>query len=140
LPYASEIITQQYCVNNKKQKLFDIIFAGVYGWRVNKIQRSPDQTGISISMSKQELAKIDERAAELGLPRSKYLVLLARRDIATGGGLTLEASSISKIADSIVSDAMPATGLAVPASYKSKPKAVSQTKALRGKGLGKKAS
>lgn len=52
-------------------------------------QRKPDQTAISISMSRQLLADLDARASLLGLTRSQYLAQLARNDIATGGGMVI---------------------------------------------------
>lgn len=56
-------------------------------------QRAPDQTAISVSIGKELLAKIDARAAGLGLSRSQYLANLARNDVATGGDLLLKESS-----------------------------------------------
>jgi hypothetical protein len=48
-------------------------------------------TAVSVSLPTVLLGQIDDRAAELGIPRSQYLVLLARKDIVTGGPLTLPA-------------------------------------------------
>jgi len=103
-----------------------------------KIQRSPGQTAISISMAKEELTAIDARAASLNLPRSKYLALLAQRDIAAGGALTIESSSVSKLADAVVSSAMPATPLTVPVNYGSAKQAVRRSKQPRAVGSKKK--
>lgn len=55
--------------------------------------RSPDQTAISISMDNDLRAQIDDRAKSLGLNRSKYLALLARNDIASGGDMTVREQS-----------------------------------------------
>lgn len=44
-------------------------------------KRSPDQAIVSVSISREALAKIDARAAELALPRSAYLKLLAQQDL-----------------------------------------------------------
>ena len=52
-------------------------------------ERSPEQTAISVSLTKDQLAQIDARADSLNLPRSRYLVLLAQHDIARGGPLTI---------------------------------------------------
>ena len=52
-------------------------------------ERSPEQTAISVSLTKEQLAQIDARADSLNLPRSRYLVLVAQHDIARGGPLTI---------------------------------------------------
>lgn len=52
-------------------------------------KRRPNQTAISVSISVEQLARIDARAASLGLNRSQYLIQLARKDVSTGGDLTL---------------------------------------------------
>lgn len=52
-------------------------------------QRRPNQTAISVSISVEQLARIDARAASLGLNRSQYLVQLARKDVSAGGDLVL---------------------------------------------------
>ena len=44
---------------------------------------------MSISLPKALLRQIDARAERLGIPRSQYLALIARRDILIGGSLTL---------------------------------------------------
>lgn len=43
-------------------------------------------------MQESERDEIDSRAASLGLNRSQYLVALARKDIASGGDLTIPAA------------------------------------------------
>lgn len=48
-------------------------------------------TAVSISLPTALLHQIDERADQLGIPRSQYIALLARKDIVTGGPLTLPA-------------------------------------------------
>jgi hypothetical protein len=61
-------------------------------------QRKPNQTAISVSISVEQLARIDARAAFLGLNRSQYLIQLARKDVSTGGDLILrDAPPISPI-------------------------------------------
>lgn len=52
--------------------------------------RSPGNTAISISLSEELLYQIDARAKRLGVPRSTYLVQLARKDILAGGNLALQ--------------------------------------------------
>ena len=52
-------------------------------------ERSKDQTAISVSLPKSILAQIDDRANDLGVGRSRYLVWLAQHDIARGGDLTI---------------------------------------------------
>ena len=47
------------------------------------------QTAVTISLPKALLRQIDARADRLGIPRSQYLALIARRDILIGGSLTL---------------------------------------------------
>jgi hypothetical protein len=103
-----------------------------------KIKRSPDQTGISVSMSKQELLDIDNRSKALGLPRSKYLVLLAKRDIACGGGLILEANLPATLADAVSSSLVNEAPLAVPVSYGSPKQAARRSKVPRVGGSKKK--
>ena len=48
-------------------------------------------TSVSVSLPTALLRQIDVRADQLGIPRSQYLALLARKDIVTGGPLTLPA-------------------------------------------------
>lgn len=47
--------------------------------------RAPDQTAVSISLPKDLLTSIDERAAKLGLNRSRYLGLIAQQDLHNPG-------------------------------------------------------
>ena len=51
--------------------------------------RNPQQTVISVSMSRSLLGQIDERAGALGMSRSQYLAQLARADLISRGELTL---------------------------------------------------
>ena len=51
--------------------------------------RSQDQTAISVSITKDLLIRIDNRATELGLTRSRYIAVVAQIDIAKGGPLTI---------------------------------------------------
>ena len=53
-------------------------------------QRKPDQTAISVSMSRELLSQIDARAARLGLNRSTYLASLVRNDLVEKGALVLQ--------------------------------------------------
>lgn len=55
--------------------------------------RTPGQTAISVSMLDTLVADIDDRARNLGLSRSKYLVQLAKNDLKKKGRLTLEDTS-----------------------------------------------
>ena len=57
--------------------------------------RSPGQTAISVSIPLDLLAEVDKRAAALGLSRSVYLALLARKDLVDGGDLTLKETPVS---------------------------------------------
>ena len=50
-------------------------------------ERSKGQTAISVSLSRNVLAQIDDRAKDLGIGRSRYLVWLAQHDLAKGGEL-----------------------------------------------------
>ena len=45
-------------------------------------RRGQNQTGVSISLTKDLLEEIDARARLLGITRSQYLIQLARRDLA----------------------------------------------------------
>ena len=51
--------------------------------------RSKEQTAISVSITKDLLTRIDNRANELGLSRSRYIAVVAQIDIAKGGPLTI---------------------------------------------------
>jgi hypothetical protein len=51
--------------------------------------RSQEQTAISVSITKELLTRIDNRADELGLSRSRYIAVVAQIDIAKGGPLTI---------------------------------------------------
>jgi len=53
-------------------------------------------TAISISLPTVLLRQIDERADQLGIPRSQYIGLLARKDIVTGGPLSLPVADPDK--------------------------------------------
>jgi len=52
-------------------------------------ERSPEQTAISVSITKDLLSRIDNRASEVGLSRSRYIAVIAQIDIAKGGPLTI---------------------------------------------------
>ena len=56
-------------------------------------QRKPDQTAISVSMSKEMLAQMDARAKALGLNRSQYIAQLARADLLAKGALVIQDSA-----------------------------------------------
>ena len=51
--------------------------------------RSQEQTAISVSITKDLLTRINDRASELGLTRSRYIAVIAQIDIAKGGPLTI---------------------------------------------------
>ena len=53
--------------------------------------RSPQQTAISVSITKDLLARIDLRADALGLSRSRYIAVVTEQDIEKGGPLTIAA-------------------------------------------------
>ncbi len=52
-------------------------------------ERSKDQIAISVSLPKPVLSQIDQRAKDLGIGRSRYLMWLAQHDLAKGGELTI---------------------------------------------------
>jgi hypothetical protein len=62
----------------------------------NVKERSPDQTAISVSISRDLLALIDARAQSLNLTRSRYLALLAQQDLTKGGPLVIPAPDASQ--------------------------------------------
>ncbi len=47
-------------------------------------------TAVSVSLGKELLEKIDERAGRLGITRSVYLSNLARNDLAQGGNFVIQ--------------------------------------------------
>jgi hypothetical protein len=51
-------------------------------------ERSPDNTSVCISLDKGLLAEIDKRAKLHGLPRSRYLALIAKHDLAAKNGVS----------------------------------------------------
>jgi hypothetical protein len=51
--------------------------------------QAPKQTAISISLPQDLLDRIDTRARELNIPRSRYLAWLAQGDIAKGGAIAI---------------------------------------------------
>ena len=55
-----------------------------------------EQTAISVSITKDLLARIDARAAALGLTRSRYLAVVAQQDIEKGGPLVIAAGGTSE--------------------------------------------
>jgi hypothetical protein len=57
----------------------------------NAKERSPDQTAISVSISKDLLTLIDARARYFSLSRSRYLAVLAQQDLTKGGPLVMPA-------------------------------------------------
>ena len=57
----------------------------------NVKERSPDQTAISVSISKDLLTLIDARARFFNLSRSRYLAILAQQDLTKGGPLVMPA-------------------------------------------------
>jgi hypothetical protein len=58
--------------------------------------RPTGQKVISVSLPEELLKQIDVRADSLGLPRSTYLVLLAKADLREMGALTVAAASKEK--------------------------------------------
>ena len=59
-------------------------------------ERSKGQTAVSISLPKELLDQIDLRAGALGLPRSQYLALVARKDIMMGGAFVIPTADATK--------------------------------------------
>ena len=51
--------------------------------------RSKDQTAISVSITKDLLTRIDDRASAVGQTRSRYIAVVTQIDIAKGGPLTI---------------------------------------------------
>ncbi len=80
-------------------------------------ERSPEQTAISVSLTKEQLLQIDARADSLNLPRSRYLVLVAQHDIARGGPLTIvtQEQSQTRVPIALTPAALDFLKLAVPA-------------------------
>ena len=58
-------------------------------------KRSDSITAISVSIPKELLVLVDQRAASLKMNRSQYLAQLVRGDIADGGPLTIHEESAS---------------------------------------------
>ena len=58
--------------------------------------RSTAQTAISVSLTRELLARIDVRAGALGLTRSRYIAVVAQQDIDKGGPLTIAAEDESE--------------------------------------------
>jgi hypothetical protein len=54
-------------------------------------QRSPEQTAISVSITKEHLERVDARASSLGLSRSRYITVVTQQDINKGGPLIIAA-------------------------------------------------
>ena len=59
-------------------------------------ERSPEQTAISVSITKDLLALIDGRANALGLTRSRYIAVVTQQDITKGGPLVIAAQDESQ--------------------------------------------
>ena len=59
-------------------------------------KRSESITAISVSIPKDLLALVDQRAASLKMNRSQYLAQLVRGDIVAGGPLTIHEESSPK--------------------------------------------
>lgn len=58
--------------------------------------RSPGNIAFSVSMTQELLVEIDSRAKALGLNRSQYLALLARRDVTEKGAMIIQETSTPK--------------------------------------------
>lgn len=63
--------------------------------------RSPDQTIVSISLPKELLTMVDDRARSLGMNRSQYLSRVARADVKAGGEWTIVPQGGSAIGSSM---------------------------------------
>jgi len=53
--------------------------------------RSPEQTAISVSITREHLERVDARASSLGLSRSRYIAVATLQDINKGGPLIIAA-------------------------------------------------
>ncbi len=53
-------------------------------------ERSPENTSVCISLEKDLLEEIDKRAKSYGLPRSRYLALIAKHAVSKNGASPLE--------------------------------------------------
>lgn len=102
--------------------------------------RSENQTAISVSMTRELLAEVDERAKALGLNRSQYLAQLARADLRERRELTLrEIPSSARVEalalagaqlalnDATAAPATPAVAPTAPARYRKAGKRRSKT-------------
>ena len=58
--------------------------------------RSPEQTAISVSITREHLERVDARAASLGLSRSRYIAVATLQDINKGGPLIIAAQDATK--------------------------------------------
>ena len=54
--------------------------------------RSDQQTAISVSMTRDLVNQVDQRAKALGLNRSQYLAMLAKADLAARGAMIINES------------------------------------------------
>jgi hypothetical protein len=79
--------------------------------------RSPSNTAVSVSLDKVLLEEIDARARKLGLTRSRYLALLARKDLTTRGPLILPSTDGSQppVQVDLTQEAIEFLKLAIPA-------------------------
>jgi hypothetical protein len=69
---------------------------------------------VSISISQELLDRIDARARDLGLPRSQYLAMLARKDVMLGGSLVIPTAT-APIRVNLTDEAVEFLKIAVPA-------------------------
>jgi hypothetical protein len=92
--YATSLLKVQDFYYSPLQRVShsSIIWLG----EIVKKERSKGQTVVSISLSEDLLGKIDGRAEALGLPRSQYLALVARKDVMLGGSLVIPTAHAPK--------------------------------------------
>lgn len=69
---------------------------------------------MSISLSEELREQIDARAAALGLPRSQYLAMVARKDVMLGGSLVIPSSDTPKRVN-LTDEAVEFLKIAIPA-------------------------
>ena len=76
--------------------------------------RSKGQTAVSISLSEELLRQIDTRANGLGLSRSQFLAMVARKDVMLGGSLVIPTANAPKRVN-LTDEAIEFLKIAIPA-------------------------
>jgi hypothetical protein len=80
-------------------------------------QRSPEQTAISVSITKEHLERVDARASSLGLSRSRYITVVTQQDINKGGPLIIAAqdAAVPVVPVDLTPEALDFLKVAIPA-------------------------